>query len=158
MRFPHHVVLSRACMNTKTYNFLEQADHFYSIILTEVDSVADNTWIHSVLTYITGKAIEEEATISTATFNLLMWIRCRRQKDAMAWSYNCILRMNGKRMIERLLFEYITISHARKSTVGRHVNNGPSEWSWFQLQKMAVDRIVWGKRVQALKTTTVYQQ
>ena len=52
-----------------------------------------------MLSFITGKTIAEEANIDTTTFNLVMWIRCRR----LQWCGH-ILRMQDERMVKWSLF------------------------------------------------------
>ena len=101
-----------------------------------------------MLAFITGKTIAEEANIDTTTFNVVMWIRCRR----LQWCGH-ILRMQDERMVKWSLFHIY-----ENRQLGDMLMDIPPGLSWTQLQKMAADRLGWKKRVQKLKDKVQLRQ
>ena len=96
-----------------------------------------------MLAFITGKSIAEEAMVATTTFNLLMWIRCRR----LQWCGH-ILRMHDERLVKRALHHIY-----QNRQLGDLLMDVPAGSSWAELQEMATsnDKCDWKGKVQRLK-------
>ena len=96
-----------------------------------------------MLAFITGKTVAEEAVVATTTFNLLMWIRCRR----LQWVGH-ILRMQDSRLVKRALQHIYT-----NRQVGDLLMDIPKDATWAELQNMATSngKSDWKVRVQKLK-------
>ena len=97
-----------------------------------------------MLSHITGKTKQEEATAATTSFNIIAWIRSRRLK----WVGH-ILRIpdNEKRLIKT------TLKHIYNSQQpGDILMDLPAHLkSWEDMQKFTEDRVRWRSLVRRLK-------
>ena len=95
----------------------------------------------AMVSHITQRSIQEEATTGTRTFDLLRWIRARR----LRWVGH-ILRMRDDRLIKQALH---TIYDNRKE--GDILMDIPDTKDWQDLQAIASHRKGWRARVHKIK-------
>ena len=96
-----------------------------------------------MLSHITGKSKQEEATTATTSFDIIAWIRARRLK----WVGH-ILRISDKE--DRLIKKAIKHIYDNQQP-GDILMDLPAHRNWKALQAFAGDRDEWRKLVRRLK-------
>ena len=100
----------------------------------------------SMLSHITGNSQHEEASAG-CTFDLVRWIRARRQQ----WLGHILRMPLGDDGEERLVKQAVRHIHGHRSE-GDLLMDAP-DVSWEQLLSVAADRDAWRRRVRALRMT-----
>ena len=94
---------------------------------------------------ITGRTVQQEASAKWRTFDLVKWIRARR----LQWLGH-ILRLGTERLIKQAVFEIY-----KNRQDGDLMMDAPETRSWRQLTNYASDRDYWRTRVRRMKQPRV---